>query len=134
MFPTDSEALGCGTPVDGALDLKQGVELLHGFERDRVDQACVLAAALLAGCAFDVGELEELAPRVSEAACFEHRAGQPAGCVKLVVAGIGVSLQEPRPGGEMRAWMLGAPVAGIVEQRRRRCRTGERPVIAHIDP
>ena len=34
----------------------------------------------------------------------------------------------------MRPWMLAAPVARVVEQRRRRIGAGERPVIADVDP
>ena len=51
-------------PVGGAFDLEQCVELLHRLQRDRVDLPRVLAPALLARRALDVGELEELAPYV----------------------------------------------------------------------
>jgi hypothetical protein len=34
----------------------------------------------------------------------------------------------------MRSWMLAAPIARVVEQRRGRIGAGERPIIAHVDP
>jgi hypothetical protein len=48
-FLANREPLGRALAVDGALDVEQGVEALHGFERDRIDHGAVLAAALLAG-------------------------------------------------------------------------------------
>jgi len=68
-------------PIDGALDIEQGIDPLHGFQRDRVDRACVLAAALLAGRAGDVGQLEELAPRVGKAAGLEHERRDATGSI-----------------------------------------------------
>ena len=61
-FLPDHEPLGRALAVDAALDVEQGIEALHGFERDRIDHGAALAAALLAGRAYDIGELEELAP------------------------------------------------------------------------
>ncbi len=43
------DSLGRARAIDAALDVEQGVETLHGFERDRIDHAAVLAAAHLAG-------------------------------------------------------------------------------------
>ena len=80
----------------------------------------MLAPALLPRRTLDIGELEELAPDMGEAAGFNHGGKKPAGPVKLVVASIGVGLQKPRPGGEMGARMLDTAIAGIIEQCGRR--------------
>ena len=94
---TNREPVGSGLAVDGALDVEQRVEPLHRLERDGVDHASSLAAALLAGSALDVGEFEELAPGVREAAGFEHRTGRATVAVQLAVATIGVGLEDARP-------------------------------------
>src|SRR3546814_1400621 len=41
------EEFGGAAAVHGALDIEQGIDPLHGFERDRLDHAGVLAAPLL---------------------------------------------------------------------------------------
>lgn len=79
----------------GTTSVEQGIEALHGFERDRVDHAAVLAAALLAGRAYDIGQLEELPPRMGKAASLEHGSGVAALAIELVVAAIGIGLQDP---------------------------------------
>jgi hypothetical protein len=88
------EPFGGVPAVDAALDIEQGVEPLHRLQRDRIDHAGLLVAALPARRSGDVGQLEELAPRVGKAASFEHRAGLTAGGVQLAVAAIGIGLQD----------------------------------------
>jgi hypothetical protein len=51
-FLAAGDSLGRALAVDAALDIEQGIEPLHGFERDRVDHGAALAAALLAGRAY----------------------------------------------------------------------------------
>ena len=58
------EALVGILTVDAALDIEQRIDPLHGLKSDRVDHAGMIAVALLAGCAGDVGQLKESAPRV----------------------------------------------------------------------
>lgn len=111
QLPARGKALGGGLVVDGALNVEQGIEPLHGLERDRIDHADALTAALLASRAFDIGEFEELAPRVGEAAGFKHRARLTAGRIELAISAIGVGLQDAGPRREMRLRMLAAPVA-----------------------
>jgi len=90
-----SESLCRVLAVDIALDREQGVELLHGLQRDRVDDRCLLTAALLACRTLDVGELEELPARVREATCLEDRARLATGNIQLTVAAIGIGLEDP---------------------------------------
>ena len=89
------EPLGGVLAVDVALDREQGVELLHGLQRDRVDNRCLLPAALLARRALDVGELEELPARVGEATCLQDRARLATGNIQLTVAAICIGLKNP---------------------------------------
>lgn len=104
------------------------------LERNRIDHTRAFATAPLPGCALDVGQLEEFAPGMCETVGLQHRTGLPAEGVELVVAAIGVGLQYPRPGRDMRAWMFAAPVAGIVEQRGGRIGTREWSVVVNIHP
>lgn len=133
-FLADREPLGQALAVDAALDVKLGVETLHGFERDRVDHGGALAVALLACGAYDIGQLEELAPRMGKATRFRHRTGVAAFAIESVVAAIGISLQDFGPCREMGLWVLAAPVARVKEQRCRRTGPGKGAVSAHIDP
>jgi len=94
QFLAHSEPLGRVFAVNAALDIEQGIDPLHGLERDRIDHAGMIAAALLAGCAGDVGQFEELAPRVGKAAGLEHGRTHATGSIELAVAAIGVSLQN----------------------------------------
>lgn len=96
---------------DPALDVEQGVEPLYRFERDRIDEPRTLAAALPARGALDVGQLEELAPGVGEAAGLEHGARLASVAVELSIAAIGVRLQDPGPGGEMGPRMFAPSIA-----------------------
>lgn len=54
-FRTNGDPLGGALAIDGALDVEQGIEALHGFERDRIDHAAALAAALAARGVRDIG-------------------------------------------------------------------------------
>src|SRR3546814_3739714 len=77
-----------------------------------------------------VGQLEELAPRMGPAAGLQHRPRHARRSIELAVAAIGIGLQHAGPVPEMRLGMLATPVAGIVEDRRRRLGAGEGPVVA----
>ena len=72
-------------------------------------------------------------------ACTQHAASRigpgfrPAQ-VELVVAVIGVGLQDAGISGQMRLRMLALAIARVIEHRRRRPRAAKRPVVAHIDP
>ncbi len=93
----DSATLGRGLAVDGTLNVEQCIEPLHGLERDRIDHAAALATASLAGCALDIGQLGELAPGMGKACRFEHGSGIASLAVELVIAAIGIGLQDPCP-------------------------------------
>lgn len=95
QFLAHNEPLGHALTVDAALDIEQSIDPLHGLDRDRVDHAGMLAAALLAGRTGNVGQFEELAPRVGKAAGLMHRRRQTTGSIKLAVTTIGIGLQDP---------------------------------------
>jgi len=65
---------------------------------------------------------------------LDKRARLAIGLVQLVVAGVGVGLENPGIAGQMRLRVLAAAIARVIEHRRRRGRPAKRPVVAHIDP
>jgi hypothetical protein len=48
-FLAGGDSLGRAVAIDGALDVEQDIDPLHGFKRDQIDHGDALAAALLAG-------------------------------------------------------------------------------------
>src|SRR5690606_586096 len=133
LLPADQALLG-GQSVDPALDLEQGIDALHGLEGNRIDRLSALAPRFPACRVLDVRKFEEFTPGMGEAAGFEHGRRLATCSLELAVAAISVRLQDPRPGGEMRPGMFAAPVARVVEQRRRGIGAGERSVVAYIGP
>jgi len=134
VFLAGGKPLGRALAVDAALDVEQGIEALHGFERDRIDHGGALTAALLASRAYDISELEELPPRMGKAARFQHGARVAAFAIEIVVAAIGIGLQDPGPCREMALRVLAASIARVVEQGSWWIGSGERAIVADVDP
>ena len=63
-----------------------------------------------------------------------HGSGRAAGLVEPPVAGIGVGLQDACEGTEVLDRVIARAVPRVAEQRRRRAWTGERLIVAHVDP
>src|SRR3546814_6282306 len=63
----------------------------------------------------------------------QRHAGSPR-IEQRVVAGIGIGLEDAVVAFEMPDGVLGAAIARIMEQRRRRIEATERPVVAHVGP
>ena len=91
LFPAHPQTLFRALAVDAAFDVEQRVDALDRFERDRRDRRRVLAAP---GIGRDVRELEELPPSMRPAQCGGDRPLRTRGIVQLVVAAIGVGLQD----------------------------------------
>lgn len=127
-------ALGRQQAVDRALDIEQGIDALHGFDRQRIDQVGLLAVRLLARRRFDIGQLKHFAPAVAPAAGLQNRRRLTARRIEIAVTTKGIGLQNAAPAGEMRRGMFASAIAGIVEHWRRRIGAAERSVIAHIGP
>ena len=125
------EALLGGLAVDPALDVEQQVDPLHRLQRHGRDRRRVLAASL---AGHDVGELEELPPGMRPTRCLGDRPRRSSGRIEAVVAGVGVSLEDPGEAPQMLDRVIAGPVPRVAEQRRRRVRTAERRVVADIDP
>ena len=87
-----------------------------------------------ARAARDVGQHEELPPRVSPACRLQDRAWLASGLVELAVAAIGVGLEQPGISRQVALQMLATAVARVVEYRTGRCRSAERPGVAHVGP
>ena len=62
------------------------------------------------------------------------RAGRSLRVEQSVEPGIGVSLEDPGPGREMRLGMFATPITGEAEEYSRWRRAAERPVVADIAP
>jgi len=134
---------GAGQPVPGvepagdvqladlALDVDDGVDLLHGFQRDR---RYVVRGLLLAGILLDVCKLEELPSGMAPAQGTQHGTRITITTIKIVVAAIGIGLENTLPSGKMPVRMGHLPVAREVEQRGWWCRAGKGPVVADIGP
>ena len=120
--------------VDVALDVEQSVDAPDGLKRQRRDDRRRLALRLPLGDGGEVGQDEELAPRVRPARCLLDRPDASTRLIELAIAAIGVGLQDAAPRLQMPLGMLAGAVAGIEEQRRRRIEPAKRPVVAHIDP
>ena len=65
---------------------------------------------------------------------LDERARLAVGLIELGVPAIGVGLEDPGIAGQMRLRMFAAAVARVIEHRRRRRRSAERPIVAHVDP
>ena len=92
------EALVGGEAVDLALDVEDRVDALDRLEGERRDDGEL--AARLGG---DVGEHEELAPRMRPAGRLGDRPAAAVGCIEPVEARIGVGLQDPAVAGRWRS-------------------------------
>ena len=125
------EPVGDVQAVDLTLDIEDGVDLLHGLERDGGYVVCGL---LLARLFLDVGKLEELPPGVAPTEGAEHRARITATAIEVVLAAVGIGLQYALPPGEIPVRMGHFPVTREVEQRGWRRRATKGPVISDIGP
>ena len=65
---------------------------------------------------------------------LQDRTRRSIGQIELAIPIKGVGLEQPGISGQMRLRMLAFAVAGIVEHRRRRRGSAERPIITDIDP
>ena len=130
----DGQALLGALAIDFALDLKQRVDAAHDLDGDRRERNLGLSAGLAARVLLDVGENEELAPRMRPARRLPDRAGLAVREIELVVAVVGVGLKDAGVANEMRLRMLAAPVARVVEDRGRRPGAAERLIVADVDP
>ena len=124
-----SQSLLRALAVDRALDLEQRVDAAHDLDRDRRQRDLLLARGLAPGVLLDVGHDEERTPGMNPTRRLPDRARLPVQQIKLVVAVIGVRLQDAGISRQMRLWMLAprdrassrtSPPAA--RRRRRACR------------
>ena len=120
--------------VDGALDLEQDVDPPDCFEGDRRDNSRRSALGLASSIGLDIGEDEELAPRMAPARCLQDETGASPVGIQLAVATIGIGLQDAAVGGQMALGLFARTVARVEEQRRRRRLAAERAVAADVGP
>ena len=65
---------------------------------------------------------------------FQDWSRRATGLVELAIAAVGVGLEDAGVVGQMRLGMLAGPIARVIEHGRRRRRSAEWLVVAHIDP
>ena len=82
-----------GKSVDLALNVEDRIDAFDRLQGERRDRA-LLAKRLVARVADDVGEHEELAPRMAPARSLDEVARRPARRVKPVEPRIGVGLKK----------------------------------------
>src|ERR1019366_9875090 len=93
-FLAHGKTLGCALAIGGALDVEQGVKLLHGLKRDRVDEPGLFTPALALCRAHDIGKFEKLAARVGKTSSLQHGAWLSRRGIELAIAAIGIGLQD----------------------------------------
>ena len=94
----------------------------------------VLPSALRRAAGGDIGHDEERPASVHPARRLDERARLAVGLIELGVSAKSVGLEDPGIAGQVRLRMIAAPVARVIEHRRRRRRPAERSIVAHIDP
>src|SRR4051794_13088708 len=82
----------------------------------------------------EISQDEEGPAGMRPAGRLDDRPRLAIGLVQLVIATIGVGLEDPGITGQMRLRVLAAAIARIVEHRRRRVGAGKWPVIPYIQP
>ena len=75
-------------------------------------------------------DIEEFAADMSPAGGL----GDPIAREQPLEPGIGVGVDDTAEGLQMRLWVFALAVGRVEEQRRRRSRAGERPLVANIEP
>ncbi len=88
-------------PIEGTLDLEQGVDTLDRLQRHRREDCRRFALGLARSVGLDVGQDEELAARMAPARRLRDGSGNAAGFVELAITAIGVGLQNAGEGREM---------------------------------
>ena len=131
---SNRQALLGALAVDGALDLEQRVDAAHDLDCDRRQRDFLFARGLAPGVLLEIGHGEERAPRMDPTRRLPDRARLSARQIELVVAVIGVGLQDAGISRQMRLRMLAPAIARVVEHRRGRPDAAERLVVANINP
>jgi len=120
-----------GQAIDAAFDVEDRIDPRHGFQRNGRD---VVGGFAFADIALDIGKLEELASGMAPAQRADDRSGIAVGPVEVVVAAVGIGLQNTLPPGEMPVRVGQLAVAGEVKQGRWRRAACKRPIIPDIGP
>ena len=131
MLLAYAQAFFGAQPVDATLDVEQRVYALDRLQRDRRDRRRRLSAPGIGG---NIGQLEELTPRMSPAQCRRDRSRSARGIVKFVIPAVGVGLQDAGEVSKMPHRMLMPAITRGVIQRRRWRGTAKRPVVTDIGP
>lgn len=88
------QALAGALAIGGALDLEQRIDPAHDLDRDRRERDFLLAGGLAPRILFEIGNGEERTPAMRPAGRFPDRPRMAPRKIELVVAVIGVGLQD----------------------------------------
>ena len=128
------QALFGALAVDRALNLEQRVDAAHDLDRDRRQRDFLFARRLAARVLLDIGHGEERAARMDPTGRFPDRTRFSVWQIQLVVAVIGVGLQDAGVTRQMRLGVLALAIARVIENRRGRPGAAERLVVAYVGP
>ncbi len=103
LLLSQAKPLGGGQAVDLALDDEECIEASDRLQRYRGDRLTLLA---LPGIFCDVGQLEELSPRMREAKCRHDRQRFLLRIEQRLEAVVAVRLDDSTEPGQMFLWML----------------------------
>jgi len=103
--------------IDRPLDLEQLINPADRLQRQRRDHHRLLALRLSTGVLGQIRHHEERAPGMNPAGGFQDRSRRAATLVKLAIAVIGVSLEDPGVVGQVCLGMLAGPVARVIKHR-----------------
>ena len=129
LFFTHPQPLFGALAVDAALNIEQCIDALDRLQRDWRDCRGVLVSPRIGG---DVRQFKKLPPGMGPTECGRDRSLCARGVIQLVIAAIGVGLQDTGEVLEMPRGMLPPSIArGVIERGRRRP-SAIRPVVADI--
>src|SRR6185436_12455995 len=100
----------------------------------RRDHARRFALRLAPGVGGNIGQDKEWPAGMHPTRRLDDRPRLASGLVQLVVATIGIGLEDAGITGQMRLRVLAAAIARVIEHRCRRVLAAERPVVPNVNP
>src|SRR5436190_22766938 len=97
--------------------MEQRVDPLDLFQGNRREDQRFAALGSPSGTGLDIGEDEELAPRMGPAGGLVDRSRPPRGVVQFAVTAVGAGLQDAGPAGQVLLGMLARAVARVEKPR-----------------
>jgi hypothetical protein len=132
--PAHPQTLRCRVALDLALDGEDRINAPDRFQGQWRDHAGRFALRLAPGICRKIRQDEERPAGMRPTGRLDDRPRLAIGLVQLVVAAIGIGLEDPGIAGQMPGRMIAPAIARIVEHRRRRVPATKWSIVAHINP